>query len=166
MILTYVTAECGVVQRDEPTAREERVADQPSLTNAYGTARVSRQRLLIADTASAMGSAFTVDDLVAAVRRADPATGLATVYRAVGALEAAGTVARVGERLGSALFVYCVADGHHHHLVCTGCGRVEHAPCPIGEESLAPAERNGFTVTGHEVTLFGLCPECVKVEAD
>ena len=127
---------------------------------------MSKQRRLIAATASAMGGAFTVDDLVAAVRSSDPTTGLATVYRAVGALETAGTVARVGERLGSALFVYCTAEDHHHHLVCTGCGRVEHAPCPIGEESLAPARRNGFTVTGHEVTLFGLCPDCVRVEGD
>jgi Fur family ferric uptake transcriptional regulator len=131
---------------------------------AYGDARLSPQRELIARTASAMGSTFTVDDLAEAVRGADGSTGLATIYRAVSALEAAGTVERVGERLGSALFVYCDKSHHHHHLVCTGCGRIEHAPCPLGDESLAAARQSGFTVTGHEVTLFGLCPGCAPVE--
>jgi Fur family ferric uptake transcriptional regulator len=161
MIITYCYASEPPL---ELAHREQGMTGEHAQTAAYGDARLSPQREIIARTASAMGSAFTVDDLAAAVRDADGSTGLATVYRAVSALEAAGTVERVGERLGSALFVYCDESHHHHHLVCTGCGRVEHAPCPLGDELLAAARQSGFTVTGHEVTLFGLCPGCAPLE--
>lgn len=133
--------------------------------STYGSARVSPQRRHIAEVAAGLGGAFTVEELAAAVRKRDASIGLATVYRAVNALEIALTVERVGEKCGSALFAYCESDGHHHHLVCTGCGRIEHAPCPLGETPATPASHNGFTITGHEVKLYGLCPACAGPEA-
>lgn len=133
--------------------------------SAYGGARVSSQRRLIAEVASALGGAFTIEGLATAVRERDASIGLATVYRAVNALETALSVERVGEKSGSVLFAYCDSAVHHHHLVCTGCGRIEHAPCPLGETPLAAARQDGFTITGHEVKLYGLCPDCAEPKA-
>ena len=83
------------------------------------------------------------------------------MYRAVGALERSGWLERVGERAGSALFSVCPASGtHHHHVVCDGCGRVSALDCPLDRGVTDAAERGGFTVTRHEVTLYGLCAEC------
>lgn len=130
---------------------------------AYGTGRVTPQRTLIARLASARSGAFTVEALAEAVRSLDPAIGLATLYRAVAAMERCGFLERVGEREGSALYVRCRASGsgeHHHHVVCEGCGRVEVAGCPLPEFE-APS-RSGFLVTRHEVTLYGLCPDCAN----
>ncbi len=126
----------------------------------FGEGRVTARRRAIARAADAMPGAFTVDELSSAVRESAPGTGTATVYRAVAAMEAAGTLERVGARDGSALYVRCHADAHHHHLVCTGCGSVAHAECPLGEESVRALAGTGFTVTGHEITLYGLCPAC------
>lgn len=105
---------------------------------------------------------FTVEDLAAAVRRLDPDAGAsATVYRAVAAMEAAGFIERIGSRDGSGLYARCDASSHHHHIVCDDCGLTAHADCPLDQLSNTEAP-NGFIVTRHEVTLYGLCPACAR----
>lgn len=112
-----------------------------------------------------MPGAFTVEELVAAVRKDRPDTGQATVYRAVTAMEATGWLQRVGERDGNTLFARCGetcgGDGrHHHHLVCTGCGAVVATDCPVSNAIRLAADSAGFTITGHDLRLYGLCPDC------
>ena len=81
-----------------------------------------------------MGCAFTVDDLAVAVASRDASIGVATVYRAVSAMEAERLARARGravrERALRALRL--PAGHHHHHLICTGCGRLEPADCPLG----------------------------------
>jgi Fur family ferric uptake transcriptional regulator len=131
----------------------------PDIHGAFGTGRVSGQRRAIAETAACLPGAFSVDDLVAAVSADGGSAGVATVYRAVTAMLASGWLERVGEREGRALFLRCGTSGHHHHVVCDGCGRVEATACPV---VVGPADEAGaaFLVTRHEVALYGLCPEC------
>lgn len=112
-----------------------------------------------------MGGAFTVEELAARVRLDAPGTGLATIYRAVAALDASGWLARVGVRDGSVLYARCTADAHHHHLVCTRCGRVEATPCPLDSVVERARREAGFEVTSHEVTLYGICRSCGQVAA-
>ncbi len=143
------------------SSKDRHGPDPPVLP--YGGARVTAQRRRIAETAARIG-AFTVEDLATRLACDPPGLPLATIYRAVGAMEAAGSVQRAGSRGSSALYVWCEAEGHHHHLVCTGCGAVEHAPCPFGVEPM-PTQMAGYTVTKHEVTLYGLCAECGAKES-
>lgn len=132
--------------------------------SAYGTARHSGSREVIAETARDFGIAFTVDDLAEAVRAIAPAAGApATVYRAVSAMADNGFLVRVGERNGAALYAHCDSPHvHHHHVVCDGCGKTVRAECPLETAALPGPE--GFVITRHEVTLYGLCPDCARKE--
>jgi Fur family ferric uptake transcriptional regulator len=130
------------------------------MTAAYGAGRTSAQRLAIARAADAATGAFTVDDLASLARRADSAIGTATVYRAVAAMAREGFLQVAGSREGRALYVRCTDAGHHHHLVCTGCGAVAEAPCPLDAATFQAPGLGGFQITSHEVTLYGLCAEC------
>lgn len=51
---------------------------------------------------------------------------------------------------------------HHHHLICTNCGRVEDLPLAgdldIVERSLI--RRRDFFTTSHRLEFFGLCKNC------
>jgi len=134
--------------------------DHASGRSAYGARRMTTQRRVIAQAVDETRGAFTIDELASRVRRMDRTTGTATVYRAVAHLEESGWVERVGERGGSALYARCGAEEHHHHLVCTGCGRIEPAACPLDAGLAEEAERAGFLLTDHEVTLYGLCAAC------
>jgi Fur family transcriptional regulator, ferric uptake regulator len=132
--------------------------------NPYGMGRVTPQRRLIADVATAMPGAFTVEELAERTRATDSAAGVATVYRSVAAMLASGWLERVGERNGSALFARCHAGSHHHHhVVCDRCGRIEATDCPVVLERGASAT-GGFVITRHEVTLYGLCPSCARAQ--
>ncbi len=135
-------------------------------TTLYGRARVSAQRAAIAEIVPLMRGAFTAEDLHRAVAAHTPGIGLATIYRAIAAMQEAGTLASVGERDGSALLAACARNDHHHHLVCTGCGRVVGIECPIDEATLRAAEREGHLVTSHQIVLYGLCSRCRAAEGD
>jgi Fur family ferric uptake transcriptional regulator len=127
----------------------------------FGGRRVSAARRTIADAAATIHGAFTVEQLHAVVQLSAPGIGIATVYRAVAAMSAASSLAPVGYRVGSALWALCPGGTHHHHLVCTGCGTVVGIACPVDRSLEDAARKTGYTVTGHEVTLYGLCRSCV-----
>jgi len=96
------------------------------------------------------------------VRREDERAGaIATVYRAVAAMEDNAFLARVGTRAGAALYCRCQEASHHHHVVCDGCGKVAVAECP-GELATGETAPSGFLITRHEITLYGLCPACAN----
>jgi Fur family transcriptional regulator, ferric uptake regulator len=56
--------------------------------------------------------------------------------------------------------------GHHHHLICQGCGAIEDLDgCLLADAALTQLARyvrrtRRFEVTEHEVRLFGLCRQC------
>jgi Fe2+ or Zn2+ uptake regulation protein len=125
---------------------------------AFGPTRMSVARLVVAravdDTA---GYAFTVGSLAADVRRLDPSIGLATVYRAVVAMEATGFIEALDTRDGSVRYARCTHRGHHHHVLCTGCGAVADVECTV---AVTPPGSGGFAVAGHRLVLYGTCGAC------
>ena len=83
--------------------------------------------------------------------------GLATVYRVLTQFESAGLVTRHHFEGGTAVFE--LNEGmHHDHIVCVDCGRVEEfTDDGIEDRQQAVAERLGFTITDHSLTLHGHC---------
>ena len=131
----------------------------------YGNSRVTRTRRAIAAAVERAGGAFTVEDLLSELRRSGGPSAVATVYRAVAAMEAAGHLARVGAREGAALYARCADPAsHHHHVVCDECGRIAATRCPLDLALPDPEATGGFVVTRHEIALYGLCPECARRE--
>jgi Fur family transcriptional regulator, ferric uptake regulator len=122
----------------------------------------TRQRI-VAVLADAPGP-LTIPEILAA--NADLAQS--SVYRNLVVLEEAGVVHRMMTRDEFAR--YELAEdlmGHHHHLVCSSCGRVEDLPTtPALERSVAAAvdqaaRRAGFRTQHHRLDLVGVCSRCV-----
>ena len=126
----------------------------------YGDGRMSPQRAAIGTVVDSMRHAFTAEDLHREVARTKPGIGLATVYRAIGAMQAAGALVAVGEREGSTLLARCARHDHHHHLLCTECGMVLAVDCPVDDAAMRATVSGGHVVTGHQITLYGICAEC------
>ena len=86
----------------------------------------------------------------------------ASVYRSLTTLQEAGLVRASDLGGGERRFELVHPDGlHHHHLVCSRCGRM----VPFSDEALEQAihaveDRLGAQVEAHEVTLHGLCADC------
>jgi Fe2+ or Zn2+ uptake regulation protein len=124
--------------------------------------RLTPTRQQIVDVLAASGP-VTIPEILAAER------GLAqsSVYRNLVVLEDAGVVHRIATADDFARYELAEhLTGHHHHLVCSNCGRVEDLPATSAvERSVAAAieeaaERAGFRTEHHRLDLIGLCAQC------
>ena len=88
--------------------------------------------------------------------------GIATVYRVLTQFEQAGLLARQHFETGKAVFELN-QGGHHDHLVCLQCGRVEEFyDSEIEKRQAEVAQRRGFELHGHSLALYADCakPGC------
>ncbi len=83
--------------------------------------------------------------------------GLATVYRVLTQFEQAGLLARQHFETGKAVFELN-QGGHHDHLVCLQCGRVEEFfDGDIEKRQATVARERGFELRGHSLALYADC---------
>jgi Fur family ferric uptake transcriptional regulator len=100
------------------------------------------------------------DAVYRSVAASAPGTTLQSVYNALADFVATGLVRRIEPAGHAGLYELRVQD-NHHHLVCTGCGRVEDVDCVVGHAPcLTPSATHGFAVQSAEITFWGLCPAC------
>jgi Fur family ferric uptake transcriptional regulator len=104
-------------------------------------------------------SAIEIEDALLARKRE---VSRASVYRVMDELEEIGLVQRV--EIGQGMVRYepvREGPGHHHHLVCDHCGRLE----PFTDDGLERAirrlsDRLPLRVSEHEIVIHGACETC------
>lgn len=111
-----------------------------------------------------LGGHCTADEIAAELRRSQPRFPRSTVYRALDALTASGSV--YAAHLGDGPTYYELASGDHHHAVCQVCGGVMH----VQEELVSELERHlekghGFKPVRTEVLVVGVCDDCAHSPA-
>ncbi len=128
--------------------------------------RYTAGRRAVVEALMEIGNPATIEDL----GRCCPDLPLSSLYRHLVALQAANVVTRVasnGSRYGRFEIEEHIT-GHHHHLVCSACGRVT-AVVPSNTlkefmnqhlEDMASSE--GFLVRSHRIDIYGVCAECQK----
>jgi len=99
----------------------------------------------------------TAEEVYRTLQGGGDRASLATVYRALRALAKAGLVQELQKLEADRFDPVCT---HHYHLVCTRCERVFDSDLPYQDNMDAVRPRNGFTVSRHEVTFFGVCSLC------
>jgi Fur family transcriptional regulator, ferric uptake regulator len=122
----------------------------------------SGRREVVALLAEA-GHPVSIEDI------AERAPGLprSSAYRHLVDLQLAGVVRRVAAN--DDYFRFELAEDiteHHHHLLCTTCGRVtDVTPPPAFEEAMEKyldslANVNGFETLDHRLDVIGKCADC------
>ena len=87
-------------------------------------------------------------------------SGLATVYRVLTQFEQAGLLVRHHFESGKAVYELN-QGGHHDHLVCLQCGRVEEFyDADIEKRQTRVAEQRGFRIHDHSLHIYA---DCTKV---
>lgn len=118
--------------------------------------RRTEQRRAIVAALQASPRALTAQELH---ERLD-GVGLATVYRNLQRLADEGEADSLRRENGELAFLLC-GSGHHHHLTCRGCGRVEQVrDCRLDEWATAVARDHGFSQVEHRAELVGVCASC------
>jgi len=124
--------------------------------------RLTAQRQAILDFINASNRHWDAEELARALAEAGQQIGIATVYRGLAALEGAGLIASV--QLADKKRYERAGKSHHDHLVCNGCGAIREFSQPqIEQLQKSVASEKGFRMTGHQLIIFGLCPDCQSV---
>jgi Fur family ferric uptake transcriptional regulator len=118
--------------------------------------RITGSRLRVLDAVLAQPSHFTVDDVLHATRK----VGRATVFRTMKLLLDLNIVCRVLMDDGT-LHYRLSTRGHHHHLVCRDCGRVEDfTQCDVAPLVRELARSTEYEIEGHWLEVYGRCNSC------
>jgi Fur family ferric uptake transcriptional regulator len=132
--------------------------------------RITVAREAILDVLSRTEEHLSAEEVYLAVHKIQPNVGLTTVYRTLELLVHIGLVFKFD--FGDGRARYELSEGpkgmrHHHHLVCTNCGRVIDYTDFIDEEvELLDRTENGlqkkfnFEITNHLIQFYGLCDKC------
>lgn len=100
---------------------------------------------------------MTAEDVYKELLARNEDIGLATVYRVLTQFEGAGLVERNHFEGGQAVFELA-RGGHHDHIVCLKCGRVEEfMDEEIEQIQQRIAKKRGFTIKDHSMILYGEC---------
>lgn len=125
--------------------------------------RVTWQRWAVAAHIALKGDRlFTVDELYRSLKEQYPDIGLTTVYRTLDLLVDLGVIDRVHVEDGQARYCLRAPDNaSRQRLICESCGTA----FDIDVERLHPllkaaADREGFSVSRHELNVYGTCARC------
>lgn len=122
--------------------------------------RVTEPRRAVAGLIADRDGHFTAADLVDEGRRRHPGLGRATIFRALDVFAGLGLVERVDLPAGDHAYVAC-EPAHHHHAICTSCGRsLDVDDLGLTDVLADIGRRSGFRVTAHRLEIFGLCAAC------
>lgn len=103
---------------------------------------------------------LTAEDVYRMLLDEQDDVGLATVYRVLTQFEQAGLLVRHHFESGKAVFELN-QGGHHDHLVCVKCGKVEEFyDAEIEKRQDAIAKKHNFMIQDHAMYLYGICAEC------
>ena len=122
--------------------------------------RPTRQQSAVMAQLAELDDFTSAQELHASLRDAGAKVGLATVYRTLASMAAAGEIDTLRTDEGEAVYRKC-STGHHHHLVCRSCGAVADVDCVVGAAPcLSPSDAAGFVVDEAEVVFWGRCRAC------
>jgi Fur family transcriptional regulator, ferric uptake regulator len=108
-------------------------------------------------------------DIFAEIGRKFPGIGLTSVYRTLELLDRMGLLHKI--RIGDGQIRYGLKqqdrDDHHHHLICTRCGKIIDYTDFVDEElelikktEASLASRHGFKIQDHKIEFYGICGSC------
>jgi Fur family ferric uptake transcriptional regulator len=127
--------------------------------------RYTRTRRRLVEILARAGMPLTLPDIVRGRRDLAPSS----VYRNLAWLEDAGLIRRVASEDGFGRYELSEElTGHHHHLLCSSCGRIEDVDIPSELEGRLNrtfdglARRAGFATVSHRLDLIGLCRACAR----
>jgi len=96
------------------------------------------------------------------VQQDHPTIGLVTIYRTLEILAELELICEL--HAGGIYRSYTISTPqHHHHLICSNCGKViDFTGHNLSELEQSLSKKSGFKIDSHVLEFFGLCQACQK----
>jgi Fur family transcriptional regulator, ferric uptake regulator len=127
--------------------------------------KLTPQRRIVIDEIIATHEHQTPAAIYERIKQDHTGIGLVTIYRTLEILEELGLICET--HAGHSCHSYLVRDSteHHHHLICSGCGKVvDFEDCKLDELENRLTEKSGFKISSHLLEFLGQCRECAQRE--
>ena len=134
--------------------------------------RLTIPREVILDVLSNTSKHLSAEDIYLEVHKNYPVVGLTTVYRTLELLTNMGLISKFDFGDGKARYELSIGPKgtrHHHHLVCSECGRVidyidfiDDEKELLGQIEKGLSRKFKFKITNHLIQFYGLCEKCNK----
>jgi Fur family transcriptional regulator, ferric uptake regulator len=126
--------------------------------------KITPQRKAILKTIAQSRDHLTPISIYKLVQQQYPSIGLVTIYRTLDILTGLGLLCKVHADENCQSYLLKRPEGHHHHLVCSGCGTVlDCTGCDIKQMEKQLARETGFKINSHLLEFSGQCPKCQKL---
>ena len=123
--------------------------------------KITSQRAAILDTITHSREHLTPAAIHEKVCREHAGIGLVTVYRTLEMLAKLGLICEMHAGGSCRSYLMRRPSGHHHHLICSDCGRVIEFEAPeVMEVVQSLVEREGVQVDDVHLFISGRCAGC------
>jgi Fur family peroxide stress response transcriptional regulator len=127
--------------------------------------KITPQRRAILELLGEKDTHPAAEDIYQQLAETMPDISRATVYNTLHELVALGVLTEVQDPSENRLR-YDTHTEHHHHLFCTCCHALVDLHHDFESLHLTAEEAAGYQILNHQVTFYGLCPECQKQETE
>jgi Fur family ferric uptake transcriptional regulator len=134
--------------------------------------RVTVPRQLIMDIFATTDRHLSAEEVYSLAHKINPNVGMATVYRTLELLVRMGDMMKFDFGQHKSRYELSSEFGtarHHHHIVCTDCGKIVNYTELVQEESDVMRQARAllekkyhFNIKHHQVQFFGVCGKCAK----
>lgn len=112
---------------------------------------------------------MSAKEIYASIQKKYPGIGLSTIYRTLDLLARMGFVTKLNLGDGHSRYEFKSNENgdHHHHLICTQCGRIinyrefeeeELTLVRMTEQKLS--KKFAFDIQDHSIEYLGICDKC------
>ena len=131
--------------------------------------RWTAPREAILQLLSSSSKHMSAKEIYATTHRHYPGIGMTTVYRTLDLLHRMGLIHKfaVGDGHSKYEFASDETKEHHHHLICTNCGKIIDYSEFVNEELALVKKIEGqlsakynFKINDHNIEFMGLCQKC------
>jgi len=124
--------------------------------------KLTPQRRAVIRTIASSQDHLTPAEIYEKVHQDYPNIGLVTIYRTLDMLAKLELICEL--HAGGSCHSYTIsAPEHHHHLICSNCGKVvDFTGYNLSELEQRLSLETGFEIEGHLLEFIGLCQACRK----
>ena len=151
--------------------RKNKVSGSRKLKHRFEghASRLTAPREAILEFLNRSSKHMSAKEIYASLHGSYPGIGLSTVYRTLDLLARMGIITKLAIGDGQSRYE-CKSrekDEHHHHLICTNCGKIINYSEFLDEElSLVKkteeklAKKYNFIIQDHNIEFLGVCEKC------